>query len=151
MDKGVYALILENPDCQVRIGALGAREFARGRHIYVGSARGSGGLIRVMRHIRLAQKRDRSPRWHIDHLLLSPRFTLAAAVTAATERDCECDLARALGRASVPDFGCSDCACSSHLFYRPGDPVPEILAAFRSLDLDARITSIKNEGGEGRV
>lgn len=148
MDKGIYALVLENPDCLVRVGALGAREFARGRHVYVGSARGSGGLARANRHLRLAQKRDRPPRWHIDHLLLDPRFVLAAVVTAATERDCECDLARALGGSFVPDFGCSDCACPSHLFYRPEDPVPEILACFRGLDLDARIARVKNEGRE---
>ncbi len=150
MDKGGYALVLENPDCLVRVGALGAREFARGRHIYIGSALGSGGLARANRHVRLAQKRDRPPRWHIARLLLDPRFVLAAVVTAATERDCECDLARALGGPFVPDFGCSDCACPSHLFYRPKDPVPEVLACFRGLDLDARIASIKNERDESR-
>lgn len=151
MDKGVYALVLENPSCRVRIGALGEREFARGRHIYVGSARGSGGLARADRHLRLAERRDRPPRWHIDYLLLDPHFAPAALVTAATDRDCECNLARALAGAYVPDFGCSDCACPSHLFYRPGDPVEEILAAFRGLDLDARIARIKNERGEDRV
>ncbi len=148
MDRGIYALILENSSCVVRIGALGMREFAAGRHIYVGSAQGSGGLARADRHVRLALRRDRPPRWHIDYLLLSPRFTLAAVVTAPTDRDCECVLARAVGGSSIPGFGCSDCTCLSHLFYRAGDPVPEILAAFRSLDLDARITRIKNEGSE---
>jgi len=151
MDKGVYALVLENPDCVVRVGARGAREFSAGRHVYVGSARGSGGLARADRHVRLARERDRPPRWHIDYLLLDPRFTLAAVVTAATDRDCECDLARAIGRSSVPGFGCSDCACPSHLFYRPDDPVPEVFAAFRGLGLDARITSIKNERDEDRL
>jgi len=151
MDKGVYALIIENPECVVRVGARGARKFSAGRHVYVGSARGSGGLARADRHVRLAQKRDRPPRWHIDYLLLDPRFTLAAVVTARADQDCECDLARAIGGPSVPDFGCSDCACPSHLFYRPGDPAPEILAAFRGLGLDARIANIKNERDEGRL
>ena len=151
MDKGVYALIIENPGCVVRVGARGAREFFAGRHVYVGSARGSGGLARADRHVRLAQKRDRPPRWHIDYLLLDPRFTLAAVVTARADRDYECDLARAFGGPSVPGFGCSDCACPSHLFYRPGDPAPEILAAFRGLGLDARIANIKNERDEGRL
>ncbi len=151
MDRGIYALVLENSHCVVRIGALGVREFAAGRHVYVGSAQGSGGLARARRHVRLALHRDRPPRWHIDYLLLDPHFTPAAVVTAATDRDCECDLARAVGGAYVPGFGCSDCACPSHLFYRSGDPVPEVLALFRSLDLDARITRIKNEGSEHRV
>lgn len=151
MDRGVYALVLENPRCVVRVGALGLREFAAGRHIYIGSALGSGGLARADRHVRLALHRDRPPRWHIDYLLLDPRFTLAAVVTAATDRDCECDLARAVGGPSVPGFGCSDCTCSSHLFHRSGDPAPELLAAFRSLDLAARITRVKSEGSKHRV
>jgi Uri superfamily endonuclease len=151
MDKGVYALVLENSRCVVRVGALGPREFAFGRHIYIGSALGSGGLARADRHMRLALHRDRPPRWHIDYLLLSPHFTPAAVVTAATDRDCECALARAVGGPSISGFGCSDCACSSHLFFRSGDPVTEVAAAFGSLDLDARITRIKNEGSKHRV
>jgi len=151
MDRGVYALVLENTGCVVRIGALGEREFSAGSHVYVGSARGSGGLARADRHLRLALRRDRPPRWHIDYLLLDPHFFPAAVVTAATDRDCECDLACAVAGSSVPGFGCSDCACPSHLFYRPGDPVPEVAAALRGLGLDARITRIKNERNEHRV
>ncbi len=151
MNKGVYALILKNPHREIRVGALGVREFAAGRHIYVGSALGSGGLARVERHVRLALHRDRSARWHIDYLLLDPCFAPVAVVTAATDRDCECALARAIGGPPVPGFGCSDCACPSHLFHRSGDPVEEVLAAFRGLNLDARITRIKNEGNEDRV
>ena len=151
MDRGVYALILKNPHREIRIGALGRREFAEGSQIYVGSAHGSGGLARVERHIRLALRRDRSPRWHIDYLLLDPQFALVAAITAATDRDCECALARAIGGSSIPGFGCSDCACPSHLFFRPTDPVEEVLTAFESLSLDARITRVKSEGNEHKV
>ncbi len=151
MDKGVYALILENLHRNIRIGAPGMREFAEGWHVYIGSAQGSGGLARVERHIRLALRRDRSARWHIDHLLLDPGFSPVAAVTAATDRDCECALARAIGGPFVPGFGCSDCACPSHLFYRAGDPTGEVLAAFEDLELTARITRIKNEGNEHMV
>jgi len=151
MDRGVYALILKNPHREIRVGALGVREFAAGRHIYVGSALGSGGLARVERHVRLALHRDRSARWHIDYLLLDPCFAPVAVVTAATDRDCECALARAIGGSSAPGFGCSDCACPSHLFFRPTDPVEEVLTAFESLSLDARITRVKSEGNEHKV
>jgi len=151
MDRGVYALILKNPRREIRIGALGRREFAEGSQIYVGSAHGSGGLARVERHIRLALRRDRSPRWHIDYLLLDPQFALVAAITAATDRDCECALARAIGGSSAPGFGCSDCACPSHLFFRPTDPVEEVLTAVESLSLDARITRVQNERNEHKV
>jgi Uri superfamily endonuclease len=146
MDKGVYALALKNSCSEVRIGALGVREFAAGWHIYVGSARGSGGLVRVERHRRLALLRDRPPRWHIDYLLLDSHFAPSVVVTAVTNRDCECDLARAIGGAHISGFGCSDCTCPSHLFFRPGDPVSELLDAFVGLDLDARIETIKHEG-----
>lgn len=146
MDKGVYALVLENPQSEVRVGALGVREFAAGWHIYVGSALGSGGLARADRHVRLARHRDRSPRWHIDYLLLDPRFMLTAVVTAVTGKDRECALAREIGGPCVSGFGCSDCTCLSHLFYRSGDPMLELVAAFARLGLDARIATIKNVG-----
>jgi Uri superfamily endonuclease len=151
MDKGVYALILTNGECSIRIGALGIREFAAGWQVYVGSAQGSGGLARADRHIRLYRLKDRSPRWHIDHLLIDPGFTLFAVVCSATYRDCECDLAALIGGKSVAGFGCSDCACPSHLFYRPDNPVREVANAFRRLDLDARIKTIKSERSKDRV
>lgn len=146
MPKGVYTLLFRNSPCRARIGAIGMREFSVGWHIYVGSARGSGGFARVRRHQRLALLKDRPPRWHIDYLLLDPHFDLSATISAATDRDCECDLARAIGGTYIPGFGCSDCTCPSHLFFRKGDPTPELLGAFARLDLDARIERIKNEG-----
>jgi Uri superfamily endonuclease len=71
----------------------------------------------------------------VDYLLTNPKFTLMYAISAGTKNRLECHLARALGGTSVPGFGCSDCSCSSHLVYRYGDPVEEILAAFRNLRL----------------
>ncbi len=152
MDKGVYCLVLaSNAARPVRIGRLGVREFAGGWYVYVGSALGSGGLARAERHIRLHLLRDRAPRWHIDHLLVDPGFRLAAVVQAATPRHVECDLARTIGGAPVPGFGCSDCSCRSHLFFRPEYPVAEVVSAFRALGLHARIKTIKNESDKDRV
>ncbi|KUG20008.1 MAG: GIY-YIG nuclease family protein [Methanomicrobiaceae archaeon] len=151
MDKGVYCLIFQNRARTIRIGQLGTREFAAGWHLYVGSARGSGGLARAERHIRLFFKRDRPPRWHVDYLLLDPGFSLRAIAASPTTRDLECDLARALGGASVPGFGCSDCSCPSHLFFRPEEPAAAVMAGFLAVGLHARITTIKNEHDNVRI
>jgi Uri superfamily endonuclease len=66
------------------------------------------------------------------------------AFYAVTSERLECQLARELNEGGVPKFGCSDCSCTSHLLYRPGDPKREILAAFRNLQLDPIIKTIIN-------
>jgi Uri superfamily endonuclease len=135
MDKGIYCLVFRNPSCTVRVGALGAIAFRKGWHIYVGSALGSGGLARLERHIALAQKKDRHPKWHVDYLSASPFFNLRYTISAATTKSLECELAHAIGGRSIPGFGCSDCECTSHLFFRKKQPVREVKEAFRSLGL----------------
>jgi Uri superfamily endonuclease len=144
MDKGIYYLVFENPGCTIRVGALGALTFRAGWHIYVGSALGSGGLQRLRRHILLTQLRDKQPKWHVDYLLTSPCFSLVYAVFAVTEDRLECRFARELNEGGILKFGCSDCSCTSHLFYRQGDPKQEILAAFRKLQLAPVIKTIIN-------
>jgi Uri superfamily endonuclease len=135
MDKGVYALVFSNRPCSLRIGALGEIPFRRGWHIYIGSATGPGGFARVRRHRHLARSRDRPPRWHVDHILLSPRFTLRYALCGPSPGNLECTLAGALGGEAVPSFGSSDCTCRSHLLYRDSDPVDEVKEAMASLGL----------------
>jgi Uri superfamily endonuclease len=144
MDKGIYCLVFKNPACTARIGALGEIAFRKGWHIYVGSALGSGGLARLERHIILSQKKDRRPKWHVDWLSESPTFRLRYTVHAATGERLECRLAAALGGENISGFGCSDCSCSSHLFYRHRNPVRELQAAFRSLGLDICTKTLMN-------
>ena len=144
MDKGIYCLVFQTPGCTIRVGALGALTFRARWYIYIGSALGSGGLLRLGRHISLAQLRDKQPKWHVDYLLTSPSFSLVYAVYAVTADRLECRLARELNEGGIPKFGCSDCSCTSHLFYRQGDPKQEILAAFRELQLDPVIKTIIN-------
>lgn len=146
MDKGIYCLVFRNPACTVRVGALGDIPFAAGWHIYVGSALGSGGLTRLFRHIGLAARRDRQPKWHVDYLTLNRQFLLSYAVYAMTADRLECSLSDAMGGECVPGFGCSDCACQSHLLHRTHNPKKEILAAFRTLGLTPVIKTImRNE------
>ncbi len=107
--------------------------FRAGWYIYVGSALGSGGLQRLERHFSLARLRDKKPKWHVDYLLTSPFFSLVCGVYAITADRMECRIAHEFIGNGIPGFGCSDCSCASHLFYRVGDPMEEILTAFRSL------------------
>lgn len=144
MDKGIYGLVFENPSCSVRVGALGEIAFRRGWHIYVGSALGSGGLARLERHIALSRDKDKRPKWHIDYLSVNPSFSLCSAVHAVTGERLECQLATALGGENIPGFGCSDCDCTSHLFYRRRNPVQETEAAFRTLGLAACTKTLMN-------
>jgi Uri superfamily endonuclease len=62
-----------------------------------------------------------------------------------TEEPLECRLAQALGGDSIPGFGCSDCTCTSHLFFRRSNPVKETEAAFRSLGLAACTKTLMNK------
>ena len=151
MDKGIYCLVFKNSGCTVRIGALGEICFQPGWHCYVGSALGSGGLKRLERHISLAAQQDKRPKWHVDHLHTSSCFSLVFAVSAVTGERLECRLAHELDMCGVPEFGCSDCTCTSHLFYRKDDPKDEILAAFRHLGLAPSTKTIMNPGVQDSI
>src|SRR5665647_2238502 len=144
MDKGIYCLVFQTPGCTIRVGALGTLTFRAGCYAYVGSALGSGGLQRLGRHISLARLRDKQPTWHVDYLLTSPEFSLVYVVCAISVDRYECLLSRELNGSRIPRFGCSDCSCTSHLFYREDDPTEEILTAFRSLRLSPVIKTIIN-------
>jgi Uri superfamily endonuclease len=135
MEPGIYCLVFANPAIVLEVGGLGAVRFRQGYHIYVGSALGPGGLSRVERHLRLGRNRSRAPHWHVDQLLLDPRFRLVAVVTANTRERLECILARAIGGDAIAGFGASDCRCGSHLLSRSRDPVDEVVASFGAIGL----------------
>jgi Uri superfamily endonuclease len=144
MDKGIYCLVFSNPACMVRVGALGEIAFRKGWHIYTGSALGSGGLARLERHIALSRDKDKRPKWHVDWLSTSQAFSLRYTLHAATDDRLECRLAAAIGGENIPGFGCSDCDCTSHLFYRQRNPAGEVKAAFGTLGLTACTKTLMN-------
>jgi Uri superfamily endonuclease len=116
--RGSYCLcILVEGDTRVRIGALGLIDFTAGRYVYVGSALNS--LIpRLGRHLRTAMGMGRVAHWHIDYLLREPAVRIEAIYATDWALRMECEIAAAVARRgeAVPRFGCSDCACVSHLY-----------------------------------
>ncbi len=137
MDKGVYCLTLKCAEpCTITIGAQGPTKFKKGWYLYVGSALGSGGLSRVTRHIRFFHELYRKPKWHIDYLMAADEITLTSVICAKTEERLECVLAKNIGGDRVEKFGCSDCACNSHLFYRIDQPETEVIRTFEKTGLE---------------
>jgi len=144
MKPGVYTLFLECDSPQrIRIGAIGERDFVPGWYLYVGSALGAGGLDRVCRHIRFYQERYRKPKWHIDYLM--EHLRLAGVVYGVTENRLECVLSRAVGGEGVAGFGCSDCECATHLYYRKEMPKDEVMKAFSAVGLLGKWIAVDGE------
>ena len=135
MDKGVYCLVFCTRGCTVHVGALGDILFKPGWYIYVGSALGSGGLKRLERHIRLSQSHGNIRKWHVDHLLTDPNFSLIYTISAATTVPLECEVVRKISGPGVPGFGCSDCDCLTHLLFRDRNPISRITAVIEDLNL----------------
>jgi endonuclease-3 len=121
-EPGVYTIILCLDRAQeIHVGSLGTVGFAAGYYSYTGSARGSGGLKRVDRHMRILKGLNKTRKWHIDYLL--PAASFRGAFITRTSKDLECCIAGIIGMRllSMKGFGCTDCRCTSHLHYSP-DP-----------------------------
>ncbi|MCK9440619.1 MAG: GIY-YIG nuclease family protein [Methanothrix sp.] len=117
-EPGIYTLILSLPGAQkIAVGSMGVIDFAGGYYSYTGSARGSGGLKRIDRHIRVSESINTTRRWHIDYLL--PHTSFLEVFITKTSLDLECCIAKTMEKrlAAVPGFGCTDCRCISHLHY----------------------------------
>jgi Uri superfamily endonuclease len=111
--KGSYLMLIELTEPQlIPIGKLRTTEFDKGFYMYVGSAL-NGLEQRIQRHLRQTKKHH----WHIDYLL-QHAVIVDVSYRENTERE-ECMIAQKLNKMlpSIPDFGCSDCTCKSHLFH----------------------------------
>ncbi len=117
--KGTYCLCIVNHETQsIQIGALGEIEFKKGLYVYVGSALNS--LIpRLQRHLRMSQGEHHVFHWHIDYLLREKTVEIDSIYIIETGEHLECIIADKVSKhgKAIPRFGCSDCKCSSHLFY----------------------------------
>jgi len=118
-DGGIYTLVIDVPDrTSLTVGALGRVTFEAGWYAYVGSALGPGGFARIDRHRELAAGEREARHWHVDYLLGHSTSRLSDVVTTAGA-DGECAVSTAIAGEPVPEFGCSDCDCDSHLWYDP--------------------------------
>lgn len=143
---GVYALVMAVPsEIEVRVRGLRSK-LEPGCYVYIGSARGPGGLAaRVSRHLRPSKK----VRWHIDHLT-----TKAAAiryVVFSLSTSAECLLTPQLEmlgfKHSVKGFGNTDCRarCTSHLLrFEKGveECVTYVSEAFRRAGFEPRVLAL---------
>lgn len=119
---GAYAVVLcLGRPTRLRVGALGEAEFPAGVYVYLGSARGPGGVrARLGRHLRGVGR----PRWHVDALRAVAQ-PIAWGYTTAPPPGLpwECAWSQHLLAAHphafvpLPGFGASDCAhgCPAHL------------------------------------
>jgi Uri superfamily endonuclease len=125
---GSYALSLTL--CKavtVCIGRLGWFDFPAGEYVYLGSARGPGGLrARLGRYLT----GNGSTHWHIDYL--RPHRVIRAVGYLPGSANLECAWSQALAavpaaRLPAPGFGASDCTqgCPAHLIaFPPAEPSP---------------------------
>ena len=114
--KGAYVLIISvSKYIRVKVGALGSLNFEKGVYAYIGSAQNNLEK-RIKRHLKKSKRKF----WHIDYLLENEFVDVVKVLYKEAERSEECRIARKLSEISIPvvDFGCSDCACVSHLFMR---------------------------------
>lgn len=114
MSRGAYLLLLElGEEIEVEVGRLGTLRLAPGRYLYTGSAL-NGLEPRLRRHFR----REKTKRWHIDHItcLVTPRMALALPSDVRLECELNALVSSLRGAETVAKgFGVSDCRCSSHL------------------------------------
>lgn len=142
MEKGSYLLgISLDESVALTVGRLGRFAFPSGYYVYVGSARGPGGLsARLARH----RRREKRLQWHVDYLLARAR--LVEVWTVVSDQRLECAWAQAVmgltgAQVPVPRFGASDCRCLAHLVYFPQPPeAARITATLQTFIGDVAVT-----------
>jgi Uri superfamily endonuclease len=151
---GTYALLLrlDTPKA-IEVGALGVRSFPAGWYLYLGSARGPGGLAaRIARHRR---RSDKCFHWHIDYARAV--MSLVEVWSSPGESRQECRWATAAAELPganviVPGFGASDCRCPSHLIHYTAYPEAHQLPFSVQAELEREIINTVNDGESiGRV
>lgn len=137
-----YCLIIKlRQNSRIKIGKLGEIDFKTGYYVYVGSALNSIDN-RIRRHLSKKKKLF----WHIDYLLNSTNSTVEEVILERSPEKWECKVAAGVSKKGTPTdrFGCSDCRCSSHLFYfESGEAAKNTcLDSFKKLELE--IEKIEN-------
>jgi Uri superfamily endonuclease len=125
--SGAYVLLVAVSE-PVPLPSRLAATLAAGRYLYVGNARGPGGIrARCARHLH-----PKPRRWHVDWLTESARQVAALALPGGDE----CAVVESLRRrpgVSLPvaGFGSSDCRlCPAHLLRLAPGQDADLLARF---------------------
>ncbi len=143
---GVYALVIAVPsEIELRVHGLRSK-LEPGCYVYIGSARGPGGLAaRVSRHLRSSKR----VRWHIDHL--TTKAVTIRYVVFSLAMSVECPLTPQLEmlgfKHPVKGFGNADCKarCISHLLLFEGgvdECVTYVAEAFRGAGFEPRVLAL---------
>ena len=115
---GTYLLTLYAPrKGSVQVGRLGELALEQGFYLYVGSARGPGGVRARLAHHQQVSSR---PHWHIDYLRAATRLDRVWSSYERVSKEHQWAQAlKNLPEAQIPmaGFGSSDCHCESHLFF----------------------------------
>jgi Uri superfamily endonuclease len=111
--KGSYVIIIRcEKNKTLIIGKLGKIFFKRGFYVYIGSAL-NGLEQRIDRHIR----KDKRLHWHIDYLIEFGKIIDIFFLESKLRNECNLVKKFEKNLEKIDGFGCSDCNCSSHLFY----------------------------------
>ncbi len=122
--KGSYALLVE-----VNEELRGRWHLGPGYYLYIGSARGSGGLVsRISRHFSTNKKL----RWHIDYVLAEGATPLIAFLFPNLTEDELYELVSTSLEPAIEGFGCTDKPSHlTHLFKVRESELKELLELWR--------------------
>lgn len=121
--KGSYVLLIKiTRDQKIQIGKLGNLFFKKGFYVYTGSA-----LNNIEKRIQRHLKKDKKFHWHVDYLLDKSEIVNAYYKQSNTSEECKIAKIFSEKMKWMPDFGCSDCNCKSHLFYGPLNDIKNVL------------------------
>ena len=111
--NGSYILLIElKENMIIKIGKLRDIRFKKGFYAYIGSAL-KGLEQRINRHFRSNKKKY----WHIDYLLNYGKIVNVFYNESNIKEECNFVKKFEKNLIFIPNFGCSDCNCKSHLFY----------------------------------
>ncbi|MCS7132383.1 MAG: GIY-YIG nuclease family protein [Aigarchaeota archaeon] len=113
--KGIYLLHLKIlGDIEIEVGKLGSIKFEKGEYVYVGSDQRN-----IERRIQRHASKKKKKKWHIDHVTLHEKVSVATAYIYDLPKRYECEVAKIMLGMKFRifgGFGSSDCSCPSHFF-----------------------------------
>ncbi len=141
--KGIYAIVFKISK-SVRLYSIKMfknRVIEKGLYVYIGSARGPGGLrARIKRHLMKKKRR----KWHIDYLTTLEYFKPIAIIYAITDQDLEYKVSELLSNylpIPVRKFGSTDKPSKAHLFKcnEYNECINILCSIFKSLNLSPKV------------